>query len=92
LEAIEFLKRCLECHDAIHFNKFWGVVLEKLEVIEFLKHHLECHDATHFNKFWGVVLEIGGDRATYGVTSHFWDIAFSPRFSSKASKSGLEQM
>jgi hypothetical protein len=30
--------------------------------------------------FREVVLEIGGDGATYGATSHFWDIAFSPRF------------
>jgi hypothetical protein len=60
-----------------------------LEEIEFLKHHLKCRDATHFNKFWGVVLEIGGDRATYGGTSHFWDLDFSPRFSSKASRSGF---
>jgi hypothetical protein len=62
-----------------------------LEEIEFLKRRLECRNATHFNKFWGVVLEIGGDRAMYGATLHFWDIAFSPRFSSKASRSGLEE-
>ncbi len=28
INNIEFLKRRLECRDAAHFNKFWGVVLE----------------------------------------------------------------